>query len=522
MAPKPVCPKPVPENALAIMELLPKGGVGLETGTHMGRFTHALKTRTSATHMTLIDPWHVDPDRAERPFAFKQRAVRMGHFRDHVAAQFAGQKDIDIHVRRSVDVIAKLGPLDWAWLDGPKYYDEVMPELEAVVSRMVPNGVIAGGGYFWGKQLGRPVRQAVKDLVARLPGARLEQRGQFWAVHLPDVIALETPQTAPRFLMISTMKNEAPFILEWIAHHQAIGFTDFLIFTNDCEDTTDALLDRLQKHGGVHHEYNLVLRRGPHKSALKYARHHALTAKADWVMISDVDEFLNIRAGDGTVQGLLAHLGPETDVVPFPWKVFGNTGIERFEDAPITHQFTECEPTRNGRRMRDVKTLFRHPERMHHFGLHRPRVSPEWRDQTVWTAPDGTDISARMNDGQPWMMAWDGCEAAAYQHHYPLRSMESYLLKKNRGRANHVGEDLGLAYWDKWNLVGATDRSLVQGHPKFRAEFEKLWSDRKLRRLHREGVAWHRAQFETLMKNPVYGDLYETLKARQRNSHAAE
>ena len=46
-------------------------------------------------------------------------------------------------------------------------------------------------------------------------------------------------------LVISTMKDEAPYILEWIAHHRGIGFTDFLIYTNDCSDGTDLLLDRL-------------------------------------------------------------------------------------------------------------------------------------------------------------------------------------------------------------------------------------------------------------------------------------
>ena len=32
------------------------------------------------------------------------------------------------------------------------------------------------------------------------------------------------------------MRNEAPFILEWIAYHRAIGFDDFLIYSNDCSD----------------------------------------------------------------------------------------------------------------------------------------------------------------------------------------------------------------------------------------------------------------------------------------------
>ncbi|MES2816741.1 MAG: glycosyltransferase family 2 protein, partial [Pseudomonadota bacterium] len=45
------------------------------------------------------------------------------------------------------------------------------------------------------------------------------------------------------------VRNEAAFLLEWLAHHRACGVTDFLVFTNDCDDGTDAMLDRLEALG---------------------------------------------------------------------------------------------------------------------------------------------------------------------------------------------------------------------------------------------------------------------------------
>lgn len=78
----------------------------------------------------------------------------------------------------------------------------------------------------------------------------------------PDLIALaegcfdarpvRPPTSAARpregaTCIVSTMKNEGPFILEWIAHHRAIGVDDFLIYTNDCTDGTDRLLDALAR-----------------------------------------------------------------------------------------------------------------------------------------------------------------------------------------------------------------------------------------------------------------------------------
>ena len=61
-----------------------------------------------------------------------------------------------------------------------------------------------------------------------------------------------------RALIVTCMRNEAPFLLEWIAYHRAIGFTDFLIYSNDCEDGTDDLLDRLAERGVVIHDPQLV------------------------------------------------------------------------------------------------------------------------------------------------------------------------------------------------------------------------------------------------------------------------
>ena len=45
-----------------------------------------------------------------------------------------------------------------------------------------------------------------------------------------------------RILAVTTLRNEAPFIVEWVAHMRAIGVTDLLVYTNDCDDGTEALL----------------------------------------------------------------------------------------------------------------------------------------------------------------------------------------------------------------------------------------------------------------------------------------
>ena len=510
-------PADIRDNARAVIARLPKGARGVEIGTHAGRTAAALREIAAPTALTLIDPWAVDAGRDAR--ALMPHTDQATHDA-RAAAVAVAFPEATILRQPSTEALRGMADesLDWLWLDGEKQYDVVLADLEEAVRIVRPGGTIAGGGWHWGPELGRPVRAAVGDIAARLDGAEVANRGQFWCLTLPEAVSLRPRPEEERFLIVSTMKTEAPYILEWVAHHRALGFDDFLIFTNDCEDTTDPLLDRLAETGveggTLVHQVNTVLKRGPHKSALKWARDHVLLHRARWILISDVDEFVNVRGGDGTIRGLVRDLGPGTDVVSFPWKCFGNGGVEAFADRPVTAQFTTCEPVpkRGGRRMRDVKTMFRRPEAMYHLGLHRPRVREEWQDRIVWKSPSGADISARMNPGRAWTMPWDGCQDAAYMHHYPLRSQEAYLLKKSRGRANHVGEDLGLEYWLKWNMRGGRDTSLVEGIPGFTQALAALRADRRVRQLHRQGVAWHRDQAHALLDDPRYRALWEALR----------
>ena len=73
-----------------------------------------------------------------------------------------------------------------------------------------------------------------------------------------------------KYLVISTMKDEGPYILEWLAYHRAIGFTDFLIYTNDCSDGTDDMFDLLQAKGVLQHRQN------PYKKMNLKPQHAAL------------------------------------------------------------------------------------------------------------------------------------------------------------------------------------------------------------------------------------------------------
>ena len=56
-----------------------------------------------------------------------------------------------------------------------------------------------------------------------------------------------------RITSVTSVRDEGPYLLEWLAWHRLLGVTDFLVASNDCRDGCDRLLDVLAGHGVLRH-----------------------------------------------------------------------------------------------------------------------------------------------------------------------------------------------------------------------------------------------------------------------------
>ena len=145
-------------------------------------------------------------------------------------------------------------------------------------------------------------------------------------------------------VIVGCMKNEAPYILEWIAYHRAIGFDTFLIYTNDCADGTDDILSRLQDMGILHHRKNDNWSgKSPQQHALRKAMREPVIRQADWVLHIDVDEFVNVRTGNGTLDDFLTRV-PDATNVAMTWRLFGHNDVKEIADRFVIDQFDHCAP----------------------------------------------------------------------------------------------------------------------------------------------------------------------------------
>lgn len=323
--------------------------------------------------------------------------------------------------------------------------------------------------------------------------------------------------TAPRKILFSAVKNEGPFLVEWIAYHRVIGFDRIVIVSNDSEDGTTGLLDGLHAAGVIHHIHHSV---GPDESpqgkAAQVGNESGLIGDGDWVLWIDADEFLNIHAGQGRVDDLLA-LMDEAQGMLIPWRLFGDSGNQTFPGRFISRDFTRAAERDFAGNM-IIKTFFRHRHGVTALGLianHRPTLATKHRPSHFLNAA-GRHIHSAYPIHRRWLRGvegkanfnippedyhWELCQI----NHYTVRSPDVFSLKNARGRGYRNFRRGELRYRDRH-----TAKFYEQNN---RNEAEDI-------SILRHEAATTR-EIETLMGLPGIAELHQTACQRTAESIAA-
>lgn len=257
-----------------------------------------------------------------------------------------------------------------------------------------------------------------------------------------------TPAKSTRKVLFSAMKNEAPFLLEWVAYHKLIGFDEIVVCSNPSNDGMEEILAALDQAGEIRHLQTVVGKgESPQIIASKHFTREVGYRDGDWYMWLDADEFLNVHVGDRTVDALIEAIGARFCAL-INWRVFGSNGHSRFPGRFIDTAFTGAASVDFPAHY-EQKTFFRFSSAVRSFGLqgiNRPLMARQsgltTKDIVVGAGIEGDPESIKH---RRWLRGFDTRATArvalhevgwslAQINHYIVRTPEFFALKKLRGR----------------------------------------------------------------------------------------
>ena len=188
---------------------------------------------------------------------------------------------------------------------------------------------------------------------------------------MPGIVRrVADPHWLPRVALIAPVKQEAPYLLEWLAYHRALGVETFVLGDNGGSDHTSDLLQALDTVG-------LAMRldwQGEIAFQLRFDVDaiSRICGIADICSITDVDEFIRPLGGRQDIRGAVAELfaRPEISAAALGWASYGSSGHIEPGEGLVMERFTHRAPDDHATH-RIVKTLVR-PERF--VGMVNPHV----------------------------------------------------------------------------------------------------------------------------------------------------
>ncbi|MBR9911235.1 MAG: glycosyltransferase family 2 protein [Gammaproteobacteria bacterium] len=240
--------------------------------------------------------------------------------------------------------------------------------------------------------------------------------------------------------IVSIMKNESNYILEWLAYHRSvIGISNFIIADNVSDDGGSELLEALDQAGLIkrffHPRVNAEV--GVQHTAYERAiREYGSTY--DYFLFLDADEFLVNETGIKLMDFLAkTESCKDFSALALNWRIFGSSGRKVSGDGLVIERFTRCSKPEEPRNCH-IKTLARIKDidkvSIHHNEL----VNGVYYNENLEPARFATvmlDREDNIADG-PSPFTVEINNAKLYIAHFVIKSRQEHFEKKfKRGSA---------------------------------------------------------------------------------------
>ncbi len=319
----------------------------------------------------------------------------------------------------------------------------------------------------------------------------------------------------PRTFVVTAVSNETPYLLEWVAHYRSLGFDGAILFTANSRDGTDAMAARLAELGHVHHvAMDLKEGRDAMRKAMRDLPDVARGIGADWCLVVHIDEFLSIKAGDGTLPDLMAACG-EVDAISICRRAFGSSGQRGIPQGQLRETYRlGAVPDDRGRMVtRGIKTMFR-LDRITRVASHRPYFDTNTGPVT-WVDAGGQPMPEAYLEGQ-WTAPEGFRHDHARLHYYAVPSPEALMIRAGVPRDKQKRKAFA-SNWRKLDINTQADDSMARAVDLSDPLLATLNADESLKSLQDVGRAWHRAEAEAQLSDDAIKQLCTDLSVTAKD-----
>jgi hypothetical protein len=294
-----------------------------------------------------------------------------------------------------------------------------------------------------------------------------------------------------KFALATSVRNEGPWLLEWISHYKRLKFEPIIIVYNDCDDGSEELLKYLHEIGEIIAIKNVVSQDvSPQKKAFNAVLHLvAAAATCEWISFLDADEFIvPLVSRDAQISKVVEKVLSKAVEKGLSNEDIGAILIHwRWFASPLQYEWTKNTVGQRFRYRTDnehVKSISRTSRIWSMSKVHVPTLA--WPSDAVNSSGDRSILVEVISPP---------CYGAAQLNHYFAKSFQEFALKKVRGRGavNRGSEQRSFDnfLWGSQNLIEAGEDEAAEAGllQHFVADETLISLDRKCRSLTLERLA---------------------------------
>ena len=233
---------------------------------------------------------------------------------------------------------------------------------------------------------------------------------------------------------VAIVKNEGPYIKEWIEYHKMVGVDRFYIYDNESTDNLEGILSDYIKSGEVVYKYY------PGKIKQLPAYQEAIKDYKDqtkYMGFIDIDEFVIPVNSDNLFKEVdeIISKDPKNAGVGINWRIYGSSGLEEKPEGLVTENYKLRAPD-DFDRNKHIKTICNPRLALDSLDPH----SFNYQEGYHCVNEDGQEIYGPFNEGGK-------CQKLRINHYFS-KSKEEYMQKKIRGFADVNAERTMQAFYE--------------------------------------------------------------------------